>query len=143
MGGRFLEEEEIEREFAEGKREYKIDQSKEAEERQKKMLQRKLENRAKFAASREARKKKVQPIDGDIADDDFVAVGVAVASSIGEGVAEGREVGRTAVFVGSNVATAMGSGSDSGVGVQAVNPPSMINTSRVFVYRIFIAILQV
>ena len=74
-------EEEIEREFAEGKREYKIDQSKEAEERQKKMLQRKLENRAKFSANKDARKKKGQPIDGDIADDDFVAVGVAVKKS--------------------------------------------------------------
>jgi glutaredoxin-related protein len=76
-------EEEIEREFAQGKREYKIDQSKEAEERQRKMLQRKLENRAKFAAKKEERKKKVQPIDGVLEDDDddFVAVGVAVKKS--------------------------------------------------------------
>lgn len=75
-------EEEIEREFAEGKEGYKINQSKEAEERQKKMMQRKLENRAKFAAKKEARKKKVQPIDGELdGDDDFVAVGVAVKKS--------------------------------------------------------------
>jgi hypothetical protein len=73
---------EIEREIAEGKREYKIDQSKRAEERQRKMLERKLENRAKFAAKKEERKKKVQPIDGELDDDDdFVAVGVAVKKS--------------------------------------------------------------
>jgi hypothetical protein len=73
-------QEEIEREFAQGKKEYKISQSKESEERQRKMMQKKMENRAKFAAKREARKK-VQPIDGEEDDDDFVAVGVAVKKS--------------------------------------------------------------
>ena len=86
-------EEEIEREFADGKREYKINQSKESEERQRKMLKKKLENRAKFASNREARKKeKLKPIDGDMDDeDDFVAVGVSVKKSdVQKGKANGK-----------------------------------------------------
>lgn len=86
-------EAEIEREFAEGKKEYKINQSKESEERQRKMLKKKLENRAKFAANREARKKeKLKPIDGVVDDeDDFVAVGVSVKKSdVKKGNASGK-----------------------------------------------------
>jgi thiol-disulfide isomerase/thioredoxin len=78
------EEEEVEREWAEGKKAYKINQSKEAEERQKKMIQRKLENRKKFAANKEARekKKKVTPNDNEVdSDDDFDAVGVSIKKS--------------------------------------------------------------
>ena len=46
------------------------------------MLQRKLENRAKFAAKKKEEKKKIKPIDGEMDDEeDFVAVGVAIKKS--------------------------------------------------------------
>ena len=73
---------EIEREIAQGKKEYKVNLPKETEERHRKMLQRKLENRAKFAAKKKEEKKKIKPIDGEMDDEeDFVAVGVAIKKS--------------------------------------------------------------
>ena len=77
------ENEEIEREIALGKKEYKVNLPTETEERHKKMLQRKLENRAKFAAKKKEEKMKIKPIDGEVEDEDedFVAVGVSIKKS--------------------------------------------------------------
>ncbi|KAL7478817.1 hypothetical protein ACHAW6_004572 [Cyclotella cf. meneghiniana] len=78
-------EREIEREKAKGAAEYKGDGDKDARiaERQRKMWEKKMENRAKFAATREARKKKEAEGGGggEDDDDDMVGIGFAVKKS--------------------------------------------------------------
>jgi hypothetical protein len=77
-------EREMESEKAKGRREAKENQDERAAERQKKMWEKKMENRAKFAKKKELRKKMEEAAgeDGENDDhDDFVGIGFSVKKS--------------------------------------------------------------
>lgn len=74
---------EIEREKAQGRKDYELSSDEKSARQQKIMWEQKAKNRAKFAANREARekKKKEASVDDGEDDDEFVGVGFSVKKS--------------------------------------------------------------